>query len=50
VILERGPARSAVGSRKHSLRIGQSEIRWIGASFESLDFGDGRIFARAVRI
>ncbi len=49
MILERGPARKAVGSRQHSLRIGQSEIRWIGVPFEALDFGDGCIFAGAVR-
>ena len=50
VILERGPARKAVGSREHSLRVGQSEIRWIGVPFEALDFGDGCIFAGAVRL
>ena len=49
VILERGPARKAVGSRKPRC-VGQSEIRWIGAPFEALDFGDGCIFAGAVRI
>jgi hypothetical protein len=49
VILERGPARKALGSRKHSLRVGQSEIRWIGAPFKALDFGDGCILAGAVR-
>jgi hypothetical protein len=49
VVLERGPARKAVGSRQHSLRVGQSEIRWIGALFEALDFGDGCLFAGAVR-
>ncbi len=50
VILERGPARKAVGSRKHSLRVGQSEIRWIGVPMEPLDFGDGCINAGEVRI
>src|SRR5262249_23774597 len=49
VILERGPAREAVGSRQHSLRVGQGEMRRTGAPFEALDFGDGCLFAGAVR-
>jgi hypothetical protein len=50
VLLERGPARKAVGSRQHSLRVGQSEIRWNGAPFETLDFGDGCLFAGSIRL
>jgi len=50
VILERGPARKAVGSRKHSLRVGQSGIRWIGVPMEPVDFGDGCNIAGEVLI
>ena len=42
--------RVTAATRKHALRIGQSEIRWIGAPFEALNFGDGCLFAGAVRL
>jgi hypothetical protein len=47
MVLERGPARKAVGSRQHELGISQGEIRRIGVPFEAPDFGDGCIFAGA---
>jgi hypothetical protein len=50
VILERGPARKAVRSRKHSLRVGQGEGPIQRIPFEALDFGDGCNFAGAVRM
>src|SRR5262245_1771654 len=50
MLLEFRPTGKAVGPRKDSLRVGQSELRWVGTPLEALDLGDSCMFAGAVRI
>src|SRR5262245_17050689 len=50
VILERSPARKAAGPGEDALRVSQHESGGIRVLFEACDFGEGGLFAGAVRM